>query len=435
MKRSHLALVVLAAVAGSSCGGGGKGTTGTGGAGAATSTAASSSTGSSTGTGTGGSPDVTKGLYPDLASLSALGVGRTCSLNQGVCHGHKEYPELTTASDLLAAIGAPCQLGVQDPGSTLDQCEIPGDKLMLGGQDYEILQIALAPNAPFPPAQVDVKIAAAPSSLDPASARIHRPGTGGSDAISKHLAGTTLVAGADGTHVVITLAGATDPSLATFLDVRAWHGDRVRQGDPNGNGKAHSSAAPWAQVFPGDPARSFLYQRLVGVAYGPSMPLIPRTWTPAATRAVWCWIHGLPKDATPASVKPTDAIDYAHCPVDPGAPDPNAPGGWPAVKVLFESKCATGPCHSAETHSGMLDLTPTAALFAKSLIDAPSSQEPGVLRVVPGQPAASYLLCKVSPACTSRAAGTGSMPLNGTPLSDVEIKTISDWILNGAPTE
>lgn len=427
------ALAVSAAPAALGCGNGVTAATGTGGAGTASASASATGTGGGAGTG-GGGADVTKSVYPDLASLQALGVARTCSLNQGVCHSQKDYPELGAAADLLATIGAPCQLGVQDPASTLDQCEIPGDALALGGQDYEILQVTIAPDAPFPLAQVDLELAAAPPALDAATAHIHRPAGSGA-AVSKPLTGTTLAPGADATHVVVTLAGATDPSLATFLDVRAWHGDRVRQGDPNANGKAHSAKDPWAEVFPGDPARSFLYQRLVAGTYGPSMPLLPRTWTPAATRAVWCWIHGLPKDATPASVKPTDAIDYAHCPVDPNAPDPNAPGGWPAVKLLFESKCATGPCHSAATHSGLLDLTPTAASLAKSLLDVPSSQQPGVLRVVPGQPAASYLLCKVSPTCASRAPNTGSMPLNGTPLSDLEIKTVSDWILNGAPTQ
>jgi hypothetical protein len=414
----RLSLVLLAAAA-LGCGNGG-GTTGGGGAGGG------ASTGSSTGAGSS--------IYPDVASLQALGVGRTCSLNQGVCHSQKEYPELATVDGLLATIGAPCQLGAQDPTKTLDQCEVPGDTLTLGGQDYEILKVTIAPDAPFPLDRVDLKIPAVPPSLDAATARLHRPGVNGGDAVSKSLAGTTLMAGADTTHVVITIAGATDASLVTFLDTRAWHGDRVREGDPNGNGSAHAAAKPWAEVLPGDPARSFLYQRLVAETYGPRMPLIPRTWSSAATRAVWCWIHGLPKDATPASVKATDPIDYAHCPVDPDAPDPNAPGGWPAVKLLVEAKCALGPCHSATTQSGMLDLTPGPA-FAKSLIDAPSSQQPGVLRVVPGQPAASYLLCKVTPACAAKAPGTGSMPLDATALSDEEVKTISDWILNGAPTE
>ena len=57
------------------------------------------------------------------------------------------------------------------------------------------------------------------------------------------------------------------------------------------------------------------------------------------------------------------------------------------------------------------------------------------MRVVPGQPAASYLICKVTLSCESRAPDTGVMPLNQTGLTDAEIKTLSDWILDGAPVE
>jgi len=105
------------------------------------------------------------------------------------------------------------------------------------------------------------------------------------------------------------------------------------------------------------------------------------------------------------------------------------------VKVLVQGKCATGPCHSAETHAGMLDLTPDEATFAKHVINAPATQSPGVLRVVPGQPAASYLLCKIDPACAARAAGTNLMPDGAMGLSDAEIQIVSKWIQAGALLE
>ena len=55
--------------------------------------------------------------------------------------------------------------------------------------------------------------------------------------------------------------------------------------------------------------------------------------------------------------------------------------------------------------------------------------------MAPGQPSASHLLCKVDPDCADRAAGTAVMPLGMAALSKAEIKTISDWILNGAKIE
>ncbi|APR85920.1 Hypothetical protein A7982_11269 [Minicystis rosea] len=385
--------------------------------------------------GSGGSLDPAQSAYPDLTSLHAAGVARTCSLNQGVCHAQREWPELGSVADLVAAVGAPCQIGAQDPASTLDACEVPGDRLQIGGKDLEILRVEIADDQPFPPHEVTIKIPALPPSLDASSARIHRSDAKGVDVLSKPLAGATMSGGADVVHIVIALDGATDPTLAEFLDVRAWHGDRVRQGDANGNGMAHPSAAPWAEIVPGDPSRSFLYQRLLSETYGPRMPLIPRTWSPTATRALWCWIRGLPKDATASTIDPTAPIDYASCPLDPDAPDPNATGGWPAVKVLFQGKCATGPCHSATAKAESLDLTPDPATFAKDVINAPATQSPGVLRVVPGQPAASYLLCKVDPKCASRAPDTELMPQGASQLSATEIQTISDWIQAGAPTK
>jgi hypothetical protein len=54
---------------------------------------------------------------------------------------------------------------------------------------------------------------------------------------------------------------------------------------------------------------------------------------------------------------------------------------------------------------------------------------------VRGQSAASYLLCEVDPACKAGEDGTAIMPLDATELSAAEIKTISDWILSGAPTQ
>ena len=103
--------------------------------------------------------------------------------------------------------------------------------------------------------------------------------------------------------------------------------------------------------------------------------------------------------------------------------------------LLMEAKCATSLCHNADTKAASLDLTPTAAAFGVNVVNAVSSQVPTALRVAPGQPKASYLLCKIDPACTDRAKATVVMPLGFPALSDVEIKTISEWILNGAKAE
>ncbi len=422
----------------SACGGDATGTTGSGGsAGASGSggsnvTTTATSTGSSASAGTGGeSPHST---YPDIATLHDLAVSRTCSLNGGVCHSQKDAPELTTPADFLATVGMPCQLAAQDPAAVIDQCEVPGDLLTLGGIDTEILFVSIPPGEPFPPKHLTLELAADPPALNPTGARVRRLSEAKQEILTRSLAGVQLSEGVGSKQVTLDLS-AVDATVADFLDIRVVQSDRVRMGDANHNGKAHSSATPWAEIFPGDPARSFLYQRLLSDKYGPLMPLIPREWSPSATRAVWCWIRGLPAGATPSSIGIHDAIDYASCPPDPRAPDPDATGGWPAVKLLMQSKCATATCHNVDAQAGKLNLTPTAAGFAAGVVNAPSSQVPTALRVAPGQPSASYLLCKVDPNCADRAAGTAVMPLGMTGLSTAEIKTISDWILNGAKIE
>jgi hypothetical protein len=120
---------------------------------------------------------------------------------------------------------------------------------------------------------------------------------------------------------------------------------------------------------------------------------------------------------------------------DPNLPDASVTGGWPAVKLLMDSKCATSLCHNADTKAAKLDLTPTSAVFNVNVVNAASSQVPAALRVAPGKPKASYLLCKVDPTCTDKAMNTAGMPLGLPVLSDSEIKMVSEWILNGAPTE
>ncbi|TKC98597.1 hypothetical protein [Polyangium fumosum] len=393
--------------------------------------------GGSGGGGAGGGDtavDPAAAVYPDVTTLHALGVMRTCALNEGVCHHARQYPELGAVSDMLALVNAPCQVSPADPSLVPEECERPGDKLVLGGMDLEILRVIVPSDAPFPPVSVELSLGAAPPSLDVMGARIRRLDDGGAEVKSVPLDGAAVGPGSDATSVKIELGGAPI-ALRDFLDVRVVDQDHVRMGDPNGNGIAHGTPAPWSQVHPGDPKRSYLYRRLLDDQYGPRMPLIPRTWSPLATRALFCWVRGLPEGATPDSPEALAPIDYASCPLDPDAPDPNATGAWSSVRTLMGSRCATQGCHTEAARAGGLDLTPTSATFVKDVISVASTQQPSVLRVVPGQPAASYLLCKVDPACESRAPMTALMPSAGESLTEMEIMSIRTWILNGAPLE
>lgn len=273
--------------------------------------------------GSGGSGPIepAAAVYPDIAALHGEGILRTCSLNVGVCHSARNYPELGLASSVLGMVNAPCQIAPAAPSIVPDACERPGDELVLGGAGHEILEVTIDPNEPFPPAKVTLRLAAAPASLDTTGARVRRLDDAGSEVLSVALDAATLSPGAGPNLLEMNLAAAM-PTSRDFLDVRVTTADRVRVGDPNGNGIAHASAAPWSLVTPGDPARSFLYQRLLSDAFGPKMPLIERTWSALATRAIYCWIRGMRPETSAATLSIHDPIDYENCPVDPDAPAP-----------------------------------------------------------------------------------------------------------------
>jgi len=91
---------------------------------------------------------------------------------------------------------------------------------------------------------------------------------------------------------------------------------------------------------------------------------------------------------------------------------------------IFDPYCTS--CHVGATAPlGLrLDATNSYAL----LVGRASVQDPGRLRVAPGDPNASYLIHKLQ-----GTAGTGGqMPLGAPPLSLAEIDVIRQWILNGA---
>ncbi|HEU4619418.1 MAG TPA: hypothetical protein VFV10_15380 [Gammaproteobacteria bacterium] len=62
------------------------------------------------------------------------------------------------------------------------------------------------------------------------------------------------------------------------------------------------------------------------------------------------------------------------------------------------------------------------------LVGVASAEQPQLKRVDPGNPDQSYIIQKLE----GTAAVGGRMPLNGTPLSQADIQTIRQWILDGA---
>lgn len=93
---------------------------------------------------------------------------------------------------------------------------------------------------------------------------------------------------------------------------------------------------------------------------------------------------------------------------------------------VFTPTCAVPGCHlAAGAPQGLrLDEANSFAL----LVGVPSGEVPAVLRVAAGDPNNSYLVQKLE----GTAAAGQQMPLNRTPLDQVTIDAIRQWITDGA---
>jgi hypothetical protein len=91
---------------------------------------------------------------------------------------------------------------------------------------------------------------------------------------------------------------------------------------------------------------------------------------------------------------------------------------------VFTPICAQ--CHVGANAPQGLRLD--AANSYASLVGVPSSEQPSVLRVEPGDPDASYIVHKIE----GRAAVGARMPLDQPPLPAATIQAIRQWITDGA---
>ena len=113
-------------------------------------------------------------------------------------------------------------------------------------------------------------------------------------------------------------------------------------------------------------------------------------------------------------------------------PGGGAASGIPNLQATFTSIQANvftpicTACHvGANAPQGLvLDAASSYAL----LVGVASTEQPSILRVAPGNPAASYLIQKLE----GTAAIGGRMPLNGTSLIQSDINIIRQWITDGA---
>jgi WD40 repeat protein len=99
------------------------------------------------------------------------------------------------------------------------------------------------------------------------------------------------------------------------------------------------------------------------------------------------------------------------------ADDPVKVSYYKDIRPIFQQNC--NGCHQPAKPMGGVVMTAHADLF--------KAGERGKVVVVAGKPADSYLVEQITV-----HDGKAEMPKNASPLSDAQIKTISDWIAQGA---
>jgi hypothetical protein len=119
----------------------------------------------------------------------------------------------------------------------------------------------------------------------------------------------------------------------------------------------------------------------------------------------------------------------------PVAPTPDLEPTFTSIqRLIFENADSAGReacvnCHTniAGTPGG--NLTLSNALAYDQLVNVPSVGRPGVMRVRPGDPEASYLIHKLEGRSTIEGL---RMPLNPPFLTAGQVDVIRRWIQNGA---
>lgn len=96
---------------------------------------------------------------------------------------------------------------------------------------------------------------------------------------------------------------------------------------------------------------------------------------------------------------------------------------------IFTPTCAAIGCHDTLGHQQGLVLAPGKAYA--NVVGVGSTEMPSLQRVVPKDPANSYLYRKI----TGAGISGDRMPQGGPYLTDAQAKLVRDWILRGAPND
>lgn len=242
--------------------------------------------------------------FPRFLDLQVGVLSSTCSPNPGVCHNSNNYPNLETAGNTLAFVGAPCNAEIPDPLQGWDNCERAADRMTVGGYSSEIAWMRRIGPGTW---SLGLKTPAA-------------GGLNGRPSIRDKDGNLILDPPADWGVMVVTTAGGTAASLSVggddfihdFVDSVL---KTVIGGDPNRNGVYGAedtviAAKSGAVFYPGSPDRSYMWGRITETVPGTRMPLANAPLTEPAYVAIACWIEGLKGGGADRA---EDPIDYTNC--------------------------------------------------------------------------------------------------------------------------
>jgi hypothetical protein len=384
-------------------------------------------------------------------------ITRTCGPTGGVCHNQKEYPDLHTPSNLLAAVNAPCNVQSGDYAAVFNGCEPPGDKFLIDGQTQaaEIGYVEfVAAATEGEEGEAEVRPGLHVYVRQPLSAEYGDELWGEGHFLRKF-------AGNGGKLEELLYARfqtnwrLLDGGKHLYARVEEYQADQVnellsvgiQQGDLNRDGVyGATETVPLALLKPGKPEESYLIGRLRG-AIGPvgSESDIPGTRMPLANDplsiadmlGLYCFVYGLP-ESMDGVLDLQSPIDYANCPyaADPESLNLLGKGAtWLGrVQPLLEANC--GGCHGGTEPQAGFDLV-SDGVYERLLL--PSTQNPAMPFITPGDPTSSYLWLKLV-----AVSGDGTItgfpmpidPLEGTrKLSEGALADIETWIMNGALAE
>ncbi|HLT40786.1 MAG TPA: hypothetical protein VK034_31130 [Enhygromyxa sp.] len=375
-------------------------------------------------------------------------IWRTCTPNGGVCHNSKEFPDLRTPANFVAAFGQNCNVQYGEYQSVYDRCERPGDRFKLSGGGVNTGQVEVGWIESIPGPRFEGE------GLPPADSpgfHIH---------LADPLPGdqTNVYATGEFERTFINDGKVQDFTFAEYstrwyilpgrrhliAEVREYQLDQVQEllsvgiieGDPNRNevyGARQND--PVHLLDPGSPETSYLIARLRGEMLGEQipgsrMPLANAPFTIEEMLALFCLVEGFPENGTEADLE--RGIDYASCSYSDDPAGLNLLGEgvtWSArISKILEFNC--GGCHSGTAPAAELTLL-GEDVYARLL--EPSMQNPEMPLITPGVPEQSYLYLKLIGDDSIVGNPMPYNPLTGKgALSEAEIADVLTWITNGA---